>query len=328
MYCIIKDRKTFVAKPACSGVAVEYDLTYASIYDEVSHITLTGYKKPPDEGDFLWLENGYVGVIKSIDDPSDEQINIKCRQVITLFERQQYLGSRSLPALPLENRLKTMIDDEYTHQSDVMYRLPYLDVVTSGATQIDIQPTTDGGFFTIKSYLLKLRRLAKIYAKYTVKRNRLCVEIRPYDPGTHTVILPSAEYELVTSRVTDTKVGKVTVVHEPTGDQCNYYLLDNGNITGQYQTTDRVAGEWVYITVDNDDDPVLAVQEVIRCNSYSHNITFRSRERLEWGAALKIVLHNKLYDGYIAAVRYSSADDYYTYQSGDIDLHYPPLRRL
>ena len=327
MICLIKDRLSFATKPECGGVVIRAEIVIGSIYDEMSKITIVRGADLPTEGDYVWLDGGYIGIIKSFDIEDEFKVDITCRQIITLFEREQFLTGR-LTAQTVEARIKKLIEDEYINQSDPLYRFGFIQIRTEGETEMDVQPTLEDGFFSVKSYLLKARRLANVGIYFAVKRDTLSIKVRPASSQREVIVLPGMSCELLESRISDNCVSKVTVYKGDLGTKQDFYLLKTGNIATSPTAVGRIHGKWVHGQVGEDDDPQLEALDIFSKNSYSHNITFRSAKRMEWGTDLSILLNGRLYKGYVASAKFDTEEALYTYQSGDIDLNYPLRRRL
>lgn len=322
MECFVKDAKTFLAKVACCGTVVESELTFASIYDEVSQITIVGAKQVPEAGDFVVLDNGFFGVIQTVE-PERDVLHLSCRVPLTMFERKLWQGDAPFTVNGYEQFLKAKIEAEFKNLQDIVYRLPFLEVTAETTTTGGITPTLDEGQWSVKGFALKLRRMEGIYLDFVPRRDKLEIKIRKRPEVEKRIIIPSTDYQLEDRSVSGESVGRVTMVCE--GRIQDYYLLTNGKMTKTYTAANRVKGSWVLETCD--EDPDTAALEIFLDNYYSHNITFRSKQKLDWGTKVQILVERQLYRSYISAVRMET-DGVWTYQTGEMSTAYPPLRRL
>lgn len=329
MFCIIKDGKTFQRRSDCGGFqAVDRGSTFDSIYDEVSQIRLLDARCPPDEGDWLYLDNGFAGVVKSYE-INDGQLDVKCRVPLTIFDRKVYLPEGTFtPKETLEQTLANMIDEQYVSLSDEVYQLPYIHINVNTSTYEEIPPSLDEGLYSVKGYALKLRRTAGIYTTFVPKRDYLEVNIGKFVHDPVTIILPHKDYELIEQNVSFRKLGKITVINKEIDLIKNYYLLENGNVTDVYQSTNRVIGDWTTEFVSKDTNMLDFATEKFRENYYSHNITIKAKDKIPFGTETRIMLDDQLYHSYVAAVRSDPSSGLFIIQSGEVDLAYPPLRRL
>src|SRR5699024_2266825 len=114
-------KKTFSLK--YYSIALNYDLTLKSIYDETSTFLIKGDFNEVKAGDFLFADNNAF-LVKQADKDSG-LINITCEGIENLF-------SRDIPTQPpaitesIENYTKKLIDSLYKNQQDVIYEMPFI----------------------------------------------------------------------------------------------------------------------------------------------------------------------------------------------------------
>lgn len=318
MKCYIKDRNTFQTLCACSVVA--YDITLESIYDEVSDISIL-YDGAVKEGDIVWLENGYCGIINGYD-PDGNMVKLKCNHIITLFSRDLYYDN-GRPTNGIEPYIKSLIDTEYTNQRDTVYRVPYLRVTAETITQAGTIPDVENLVCQIKSYIAKVRRLHDVFMTFTVSRKyldaklaRKVIPLRQIDFSDQDLrIEPNGE------TFSETNVGKIRSIAEDTGEIKDWYLLGDGTITNSYTEQNRIKGDWIIIKVNKAEDVADSVKNEFKKNTYSHKILFsvpKEKTRYNFYDDLLIALGNRRFRSYIAAVRIQSSNDRIFYQCGEL----------
>ena len=324
MYCIAKDRKTFRTITGSACAVVDYSLTLDSIYDETSEISITGAESAPTAGDFIYLENGYQGIAQEVE-KNDGRIDLKCRQVSSLFSRELYYSKPE--GETLEMRLKNMIDTNYTKQPDGLYRLPYLEVRALTSTSADTRPEIDdNGIYTVDAYMAKLARLHNIFVTCVFGRDTLAVEIARKVVPSRKIDFSDPGLNVTEQAFSCEKIGKITSRAEDTGKVRDWYLLRDGTITNSADAPERVEGDWKLLTVREEQDTTDAVADEFRSNSYSHKITFTAapeKARFSFYDRVTIALDGNLFDSYIAAVRVKKDSGLTEYECGELRTTYP-----
>ena len=118
MRAFIKDRTTFATKS--HNLVLDYALKY-SIYDTVSRVTIQTPATLPGEGDILYMENGFFGIIQAIS-PEEGKTRLDVNQIISLLERNMFYTPA--PFTYLEDCLAQLVQENFTQCPDVFYALP------------------------------------------------------------------------------------------------------------------------------------------------------------------------------------------------------------
>ena len=314
MQCFIKDGKSFRTKHIAPAVG---DITIKSIYDEVSNITIPRQGYTVGVGDFIFTE-GYAGIVNEVS-AEDGAISLSCIDINRLFRRDlfpvEWVGAG------IEEFIKEQIEREYVDVEDVIYRLPYLDVVIHTRTLEDVKPENSEGLWNLKSYFARVRRLAGVFVEFSADGDRLRVDIMRRDRPFHNIDLTMGGFEVLEESFSSGTTGRVTAKAEDTGEISDWYLLENGEIVNEYTAADRVEGEWAKLVVDGVDDVETQVKNIFNTNSYSHMIEFATYKK--YGFYDECVLKTpggKIVRSYISAVRKVSGDERTIYKTGELRL--------
>ena len=327
MYCVLKDYNTFRTIPGTTCSVTDYDLVLESIYDETSDVTLTGMKTKPRERDFVYLENGYQGIVSEVA-PAEKAWKLSCRQMVTLFDRDIFYEEPQ--GATAEARLKHMIDSNFTNQADDIYRLPYLRVVAETATAADVKPDIEDGIYNIKAFIAKLRRLYHIFVTFEMKKDVLVVRIAKKIIPTKQLDFSDEGYRISEQAFSCERIGRITTRAEDTGETAQWYLLQDGTIVNAYTAENRVDGEWKLLNVREAQEAAEAVKDEFLSNSYSHNISFTAKPekaRFSFCDGLEISMEGRLFSSYIAAVKISKKNRLTEYQCGELRTTFP-LKKL
>ena len=151
--------------------------------------------------------------------------------------------------------------------------MPYLNVVAATTTPApDLFPEVEGGVWNIKTFLSKTRRLYRVFMRLVPERNVLNVIFEKRAGTSRKVDLSMENYELTEESYSSQQTAKVTSKCKATGEEADWYLLEDGSITQQKPTEGRAKGEWAKIVVDEEEQVESAVKEEFSNNSYSHMI--------------------------------------------------------
>lgn len=323
MYCIVKDGKTFRAKTDTTCSVTDYDLTLESIYDEVSDIAVVGARGKPKEGDFVFIENGYMGIVSEVE-TDKVVVNMKIRQMVTLFDRDIFYAEPQ--GVTVEARLKHMIDVNFTSQPDVMYRLPYLEVIAETSTSANVKPDIENGIYNIKSFIAKLRRLYSIFVTFEAKRDKLIIRIARKIVPIKQIDFSDADLRVIERSFSCESIGRITTKAEDTGEVKNWYRLVDGMITNTYTGDGRTDGKWRLLNVREAKEAPDAARNEFLSNSYSHIIAFAAtpqKARFGFYDSVKISLESRLFVSYIAAVKIKKDSRLVEYQCGELRTTYP-----
>ena len=317
MTVYIKDEKTFETK--FLGEALSWDMTEQSIYDEVTKIGIRAEKEGIEPGDYIYMD-GYFGVIKSID-VDDEVLTITANDGNLIFYHDLFETEDNCAA-GIEQFLKRQVEANFKNVDDAEYAMPYLNVVAATTTPApDLFPEVEGGVWNIKTFLSKTRRLYRVFMRLVPERNVLNVIFEKRAGTSRKVDLSMENYELTEESYSSQQTAKVTSKCKATGEEADWYLLEDGSITQQKPAEGRAKGEWAKIVVDEEEQVESAVKEEFSNNSYSHMIEFRTREEMDFFDPVQLrTPGGTVLQSYISAVRKMMGDDRTTYKTGSLQI--------
>lgn len=315
MHAYIKDGHTFETKH--HGTVLDWDFVLASIDDDTSDIQIAGSANTVLAGDIVFAGE-YAGLIKEAE-IENGHIRITCIDMINLFNRP--LLAVDFPVgSSVEAFVAEQIRANYIELEDVMYRVPYLSIITSTNTQGQ-GPDTEDGLWTIKEYAAKLRKLYNIHVSFSAARDNLVVRIARMGKNTHKVFLDNSQWELIEESFSRETVGKITTKAEDTGAAQDWYLLTDGSITNTYTPEGRVDGTWEVMTVSKAEEAADKVAEEFASNTASHLIEFATER--EYGFCDDVIIRTKkglIVTSYITSIRQEKGNSKKIYKSGELRL--------
>lgn len=317
MNCFIKNRLTFKTITVCP--VINYELTYWSIYDEVSSLDVAVEKqKLFSEGDIV-VAGRYLGLIKEIS-RDGSLATLKCEHIVKLFDRDLVYGNGP-DAAGIEAFLKNALDDNFANLNDSVYRLPYLSIIAPTATASTMGPDVEGGIWNIKSYIAKVRRIHNIFTTFNATRERLAVEIRQASIVKKNMDLSNPVVQIIEESYSNRAVGKITSYEPETGVIRDWYLLEGGEITSIYQSDNRVKGTWELLEIRKAEETEYEVRDYFAKNSFSHKVLVsipKKYARYNFYDRILIAHDGRLYSSYIAAIRETKNNSWTEYQCGEL----------
>lgn len=313
----IRDRRSFVVKHYAT--VWDWELTLASVDQDTSHLMMQGVNSSVNPGDFLFFGD-YQGVIKEVD-VAEQSLDITCWPMDSLFARELLLDCTQTEGT-VEQKIQSWVQQAFVDQEDVMYAMPYLQVIPRTATWADTLPDVeDDGIWSIQGYLSKVRQMHQIYASYRVNGNRLIMEVFYRQPSVHKVFLNLSSIQTIEESFAREAVGKITTKAEDTGKVQDWYLLTDGSITTTYTPNDRVDGTWEVMTVSKEEEVAEKVQEEFADNTHSHLIEFATDKGYELGD--QVIIRTKkglVVTSSITSVRREKGRTGTIYKSGELRL--------
>jgi hypothetical protein len=277
-----------------------------------------------NEGDFF-IFDGSIYLIKNVE-PNEGITNLTCIDVDNLFTREiPYVAGTYI-----ETFIKAAIDDNFKNVADSTYAMSYLNVTASTSTAF-IAPDVENGYFNLKSYIAKARRLANVFVTYAISGNTLNITIAAESIVTRKIDFGDTAYILDSESYSVESIAKITAVETTDGvidRTTDFYLMADGTVTTTPGTATRATGEWqvIYATYKADISEVtLKVQDEFAKNSYSHLIEFSTTKEFDFYDKAQLRLNGAVLNSYISQVRKTSDSDLIFYKSGELRVRLTEL---
>lgn len=313
MNCYIKDKNTFKTKLMAPA---QFELTVKSVFQEVSTVRVAGTEGKIAKGDYIFL-GSFTGVINEID--IEKNIStLTCSDMSALFCRELVDDSDTAQS-GVEDFIKRQIDKNYKNASDAIYRHPFLETIVKTITPSPVKPDIEKGFWRLDNFLSKALRLHDISVDFAPKKDKLQVIISKKQRMHHNIDFSLPDHVLLEEVVSAEQVGKITSVIEETNQRQDWYLLEDGSITKNYTTENRVDGKWEILFVKDADTVESEVKKRFEENKYSHLIEFASHKDYGFYDFVTIrTLKGTVFRSYISAIQAKSSDRMITYKTGEM----------
>lgn len=295
-------------------VVLDYDAVIDSIYDEQSTFTVVGDTEIIP-GDFF-ICSEFIGKVLEVTPGESTTVEIKCSGILSFFDRPLVYGSDGTYA---ESFIAAALTDSYKSVADAQYAMPYL-TITHAASSAFIKPDVADGFYSLKSYIAKARRVKNVFVTFSVTGDSLAINIATKSPATATIMLNDGRHEQISETISSASVAKITTLQEDGAGgytEAQWYLNTDGNITNSPPVV-RVDGAWIGLTLMADAVAADEVKNEFAKNSFSHKIEFRSSQKYNFYSPIIIKTKNRVLASYISAIRTDSADSRYLYKTGEL----------
>ena len=258
------------------------DIVQVSDYSIEENINLNGKsvfdlsRKPyAEKGDFIQV-GGFKGIISNIETKKDTQVHsVHVEEISSLFDRNIILTNSALiSSTGLEDFIAQVIHDRWTHSSDTLLNIGYLNVSVSTHTPLNFTVETQDNIFNFRTFLGNMNERYGVSLSYEFVGSQLNIVIAKQTPSSLNIDLTIGDivgYEEVYS--VDV-VAKVTVLSKATSTEFNYYLKTDRTITTNASDPDRAIGKVQAVACEEDVDAVQKGIDTFKSNTYAHNIKF------------------------------------------------------
>lgn len=310
MIAYLKRRSTFATYDKLD--IFSYNIALGSIYDENSTFKAIGDVEANAE-DFIVFDD-FIGIIDRTTPSTDgNTTEIVCVDIIRAFKRKLVYP---VPPATIEEFIKTELEDNYKNIADTEFDMPYLSITSTNATSF-ISPDLDGGMYSLKSYIAKVRRVKNVFVDFSIDSNILNINIVAATPDAHNIILKDSGHELISQSIAESSIAKITTLQGVT--EKDWYLNEDGSITNGVPSP-RVLGVWIGLPLSASVTDAEVVADEFAKNSKSHKIVFRSANEYDFYSTVSLRLKDRVLSSYISVVRIDDKDDRYLYKTGELQV--------
>lgn len=243
-----------------------------------------------------------------------------------ITSRQFYLEKTTEPIIwetGIEDFLKEEIENNFTRSDDSFINKTYIDVIIDSHTRKDVNVANvdDNGIYNLHTYLSNCSQNYNMFYEFKIDTTGQTPKINMYIKiktinqeliDVNAMSLSNYDEVFETDIVSKVIVATSTKIYE-------LYLKTNRETTTDKNDPDRADGVIETTYTENYDEANQVALDIIRSNSYNHNISFSLKDKYyPIGTPVKIKTKKSLiYDTYISAVSISN-NSFYNYQCGNI----------
>lgn len=269
-------------------------------------------------------ENIFWGIVDNIQN-TDGQIlyEFTLKYLTNLFNQNIILKNEELiKTTGIEDFIAKCIDDNFINNTDTFVNLDFLEIVVKTHTKKQISVSNvNNGIFNLHTFMTNCTQDYDIVYSFEISNKKLQITIEVKNLNKELIdvnLQPISNY----SEVFETDfVSKVIVLTET--DTYTLYLLNDRTTTTDMNNPNRVEGKTEVTYTTNFEDAEQTALNIMKGNSYNHNITFEYNDRLiPVGTPIAIKTKESLiYDTYISAIRITQ-DKFIEYTCGNIRVDF------
>ena len=319
-YYIIKDSATNKVLTA-ESLSSEANVVVADYQNlqtqhwQIEKITNTKYEIKIDNF-CLTVENGEM----------ENGTNIKIHEDLGNETKQQFIleivESMVIKDIGVEDFIAKKITDNFIDNEDTFVNLNYLqlNVKTHSKKNISVS-NVENNIFNLHTYLTNCTQLYDIIYNFAIVNKKLQITIESKSLNKELIDVnaqPISNY----SEVYETDITSKVVVLTST-DTFTLYLLNDRTTTTDMNNINRAEGKIETTYTENYEDANQAALDIMKSNSYNHNITFSYYNRyIPVGTPIAIKTKESLiFDTYISAIKITQSK-FYEYVCGNIRINF------
>lgn len=265
----------------------------------------------------------YWGIIEEINNESGKlSYDYKCKYITNIFDREIALGDTTvMNTTGVEDFLKQEIENNFTASDDTLLNLSYIDVVVTTHTPIQAEVSNvENGIYNFHTWLTNCTQNYNIVYSWSIVNKRLKLTIHKENANKELIDTKAMNIFNYTE-VFETQITAKVIVLTDT-QTYTLYLKTDRTTTTDPTDVNRAEGD---VTTIYTEDYANAPQEalnVMKGNSYKHNITFSMQRYIPIGTPIAIkTLQSIQLDTYISSVKITQRN-LYEYQCGNIRIKF------
>lgn len=255
----------------------------------------------------------YWGIIDEVQNESGKQKYIFITKYITnLFDRDIELqNENTIRTTGIEDFIGNTITNEFISNIDTFINLSWLEVeVLSHTTKQTSVTNVENGIYNLHTWINNCTQYYNVMYSFSINNGKLKMSIKVEELPKE-IIDTKAQAIANYNEVFETDVvSKVIVLYSKVADVDNagkytLYLLNDRTTTTDGTDVNRAEGKITTIYTENYEDANQEALNVMKANSYNHNITFNLYDKfIQVGTPIAIKTKESIiYDSYISAIK-------------------------
>lgn len=266
----------------------------------------------------------YWGVVQEIQNEDGRQLYEYTTKYITnLFDRNIKLENEELiKTTGVEDFIAKVITDNFISNEDTFINKTYLqiNVLTHTPKQTSVSNVQDG-IYNLHTWITNCTQNYDIVYNFSVENKKLVITIEN-KTYTKELIDTQAQAILNYTEVFETDIVSKVIVLTNTNTYI-LYLLNDRTTTTDKTNVNRAEGKIETVYTENYEDAPQKALDVMKANSYNHNITFNLYDKyIKVGTPIAIKTKESIIlDTYISAIKITQ-NKFYEYTCGNIRIKF------
>ena len=266
----------------------------------------------------------YWGVVQEIQNEDGRQLYEYTTKYITnLFDRNIKLENEELiKTTGVEDFIAKVITDNFISNEDTFINKTYLqiNVLTHTKKQTSVSNVQDG-IYNLHTWITNCTQNYDIVYNFSIKNKKLVITIEN-KTYTKELIDTQAQAILNYTEVFETDIVSKVIVLTATNTY-TLYLLNDRTTTTDKTNVNRAEGKIETVYTENYEDAPQKALDVMKANSYNHNITFNLYDKyIKVGTPIAIKTKESIIlNTYISAIKITQ-NKFYEYTCGNIRIKF------
>lgn len=266
----------------------------------------------------------FWGIISQISNENGQiPYRFSLKYITNMFDTKVILkedSEKQINEEGIEDFIASTIEDKFISNDDSMMNKSYLQIEVKTHTKKKTSVTNvENRIYNLHTWITNCTQNYDIVYNFSVRNKKLCMTIenkkakkKIIDVKAHAI----SDY----NEVFDTNIiSKVTVLTST--EIYTLYLLIDRTTTTNMLDENRACGQEEIIYCEKYEEAKQAALNIIRSNSYNHNITFKFNEYIPVGTPIALGTKDSLvYDTYISAIKITQSK-FYEYTCGNIRVN-------
>lgn len=262
----------------------------------------------------------YWGIIEQISNNDGEQLyEYSLKYITNMFNQDIILENENLiKTVGVEDFIANAITSNFVNNTDTFLNKTYLqlNIKTHTAKQTTVSNVQDN-IYNLHTWMTNCTQNYNIVYSFSILSAKLVITIEMQEIDKE-LIDTNAQSISKYNEVFETKVVSKVTVLTSTG-QYNLFLLNDRTTTTDMNNENRADGTVEVVYTENMEDANQKALDVMKANSYNHNITFNLDEKyIKVGTPIAIKTKKSIIlDTYISAIKFTQAK-FFEYTCGNI----------
>lgn len=265
----------------------------------------------------------YWGIIEEIQNNSGENVyDYICRYITNMFDRQIELTDEALiSSTGIEDFIVNAITENWIDNSDTFINLDYLDVTaTTHTTKQTTVANVEDGIYNLHTWMTTCTQLYNVFYDFSIVNEKLTIEVGVKSINSEIIDIKAMNILNYREVFETDVVAKVTVLTSTT--PYTLYLKTDRTTTTNPADENRAEGKITTVYTEDYLDAPQTALDVMKSNSYNHNISFSLDKYLELGTPIAIKTPNQaIRNTYISSIKITP-QKFFDYQCGNIRINF------
>lgn len=266
----------------------------------------------------------YWGVVKQVQNEDGKLLyEFVLKYITNMFDQNIKLEHEDLiRTTGIEDFIAKAITDNFISNADTFINKNYLQVVVKTHTKKQTSVTNvQDGIYNLHTYMTNCTQNYDIVYDFSIVNKKLVITIENKSYKKHLIDVKAHAISNYVEVFETDVVSKVVVLTST--DTYTLYLKADRTTTTNMNDTDRAEGRVETVYTENYEDAPQKALDVMKSNSYNHNITFNLYEKfMKVGTPIAIKTKESLtFDTYISAIRITPAK-FIEYTCGNIRIKF------